>query len=504
MVTLFGLTFAATALLAQNPPAYFVVRGNIGNGDQFDPGFPYHFDTSTGGGSTSRPVPVSGWGTLSVSASMGTASATVTFQGSMDPVDASRICNFYYGCGWTPDAGTGYSAIEIYVRGPAGTPYHIVQNDSGTLFDSVTKTTACAQNNYANAQASSSWAGVNGSVSATTEHGVGGYCGIDPPKSGSASVSLPFIMDGSSTGPTITYNGETYSFTYWAQTVLSLHIYAEQDPDFTAISRGSVTVNVAAQIVRPNQTPPTAVIDPLGTVAPNKPVMLNGSHSYDNDGDSIVQYQWMIKNAAGTVIASPSGAIINNFSFPTTGTYTVTLTVTDSDGQTGTTLTSLNVTDCGAPQLGLVTPLEPVHERAPNPITGKNETFSGYTFGIELVTPSQCSLAGSKIRETVSLATTDCPGMPAVNTAKDPIPVFQAPAPVYWYFRDTLTVGQGLRKTCTAIFLQDLEWISADGTQVIPMTPPKVVHKHFITFGHGSAAVDTWWNSANEPTYYVP
>ena len=46
------------------PPIYFKVRGNIANGDQFDPRFSYNFNTSTVSGSTSRSVPFTlNWGT---------------------------------------------------------------------------------------------------------------------------------------------------------------------------------------------------------------------------------------------------------------------------------------------------------------------------------------------------------------------------------------------------------------------------------------------------------
>jgi hypothetical protein len=293
----------------QNPSAYFVVRGNIGNGDQFDPGFPYHFDTGTGGGSKSRTIPLDtlNWGSLSVSASIGAASMTATFQGTMAPVDASRACNIVYGCGWGPGASTQYSGIDVYVfLGPPGTPFHVVQNDSGSLFDSVTTTHAC-DGGYANAQASSSWAGVSGNVSATSEHGTGGFCGIPVPKSGSSSVSLPFVWDRSSaTGPTtITYNGKTYSYAYSAQTVLSLSLYAEQDPDFTATSRGNVTVNIAVTANTPTNSIKLVSVD---DVDPNNPVVT-----------------YMVTGNVGTVNWGLDGNVTNSLGAPPVGVSTFTV-----------------------------------------------------------------------------------------------------------------------------------------------------------------------------------
>jgi hypothetical protein len=96
------------------------------------------------------------------------------------------------------------------------------------------------------------------------------------------------------------------------------------------------TVNVSVQIIRPNQTPPTAVIAPISVVMPNVPVTLDGSSSPANTaGALLVAYNWSITNAAGTVIGASSGQTAS-FTFTAAGTYTAMLTVTDSDGLTGT------------------------------------------------------------------------------------------------------------------------------------------------------------------------
>ncbi|MBV9762263.1 MAG: C39 family peptidase [Acidobacteriaceae bacterium] len=345
----FVMAVSPFAMEAQNQPpqAYFAVYGNIANGNQFDPGFPYNFTTATGGGSTSRPVPSGGpWGTLSVSASIQSSSASVTLQGSMNAVNASYVCNEYYGCGWSPYANTEYSGILVYVLGPPGTHYHIVQNDSGSLSDTVTESTAC-QNGYQYAEASSSWAGVNGIVSATTENGTGGFCGIPPPKSGSAGVSQPYVADGYSTAPTITYDGQTYSSAYDPQTVLSLSIGVDQDPDFSAYSGGAVTVSI--NVTSPGQQPPVAVIAPASGTA-GSPVTLDGSGSYAQGGNSLVQFRWDIQNINGgtdTYIGSSSSLETKQYTWYKPGTYNVALTVMDSLGQTGTaTVTVLIQSPC--------------------------------------------------------------------------------------------------------------------------------------------------------------
>src|ERR1035441_3626816 len=74
------------------------------------------------------------------SASIGAASMSATFQGAMDPVNASVVCNQFYGCGWSPTAGTGpYSSISVYVRGNPGTRYNLTENASGNLAASITQ-----------------------------------------------------------------------------------------------------------------------------------------------------------------------------------------------------------------------------------------------------------------------------------------------------------------------------------------------------------------------------
>lgn len=407
-----GLCLASVTVLAQNPPAYFVTYGNIANGDQYDPGYPYSFDTSTGGGSKSRIVPntigngqpyTSGWGTLSVSTSFSSASMSATFSGSMDPVDASRGCGFY-GCGWSPLANTQYSGITVYVRGDPGTQFHLLQSASGSLSASVTKTHAC-DNNWANAQASASWAGTP-QVNATSENGVGGYCGIPVPKSGSAAVSENHVVDGTSTNPTIVYNGQTYSYAYGMGTDLSLSIYAEQDPDFTAHSGGDVTVNIAANLVLPGQRPPTAAIALIGTPAVNSPVALDGSASQAYNGASLTAYNWTITDPGGHVIGTPSGPT-TSFTFPAAGTYSVMLMVTDSNGQTGSTTATVNVSACVLP-------------------TSETTGFDGWdpvdgsvgTWRQTITAPIGMTFSGNTLRESDAGGTSDTCWFPGSAAAK--------------------------------------------------------------------------------------
>jgi hypothetical protein len=137
----------------------------------------------------------------------------------MDPIDASRICNSFYGCDWDPRVSTQYSGINVYVRGNPGTKFHLVYTISGNLAASITTTNGCGYPyNTQNARASAAWLGdaEHGDpvVLATTEQGTGGFCGIPPPKSGTADVSVSHVIDGTSAGDTIMHNGQTYSYAH--------------------------------------------------------------------------------------------------------------------------------------------------------------------------------------------------------------------------------------------------------------------------------------------------
>jgi PKD repeat protein len=81
-------------------------------------------------------------------------------------------------------------------------------------------------------------------------------------------------------------------------------------------------------------------------VSPASPVAgatatLNGSASTAAAGETITSYAWSI-NGPG-LSASASGSVVSQ-TFPSAGTYTVRLTVTDTLGRTGTTIVTVNVT----------------------------------------------------------------------------------------------------------------------------------------------------------------
>ncbi len=96
-----------------------------------------------------------------------------------------------------------------------------------------------------------------------------------------------------------------------------------------------------ANIVRPGQTPPVAKIVAPSKVGINSPITFDGSQSYDSDGDSLTAYRWDIANSTGGT-DTVYGPIIQ-YTWTQAGQYSATLTVTDSDGQTGATSATVTV-----------------------------------------------------------------------------------------------------------------------------------------------------------------
>jgi len=106
--------------------------------------------------------------------------------------------------------------------------------------------------------------------------------------------------------------------------------------NFAATGTDTATVTVT----RVNR-PPVASF----TVSPTDPtpgsvVQLNASASTDPDGDPIVEYAWDLGDGSPVLYG-----VNQTHAFATEGTYVVTLTVTDSQGDTGTTTRNVVVSD---------------------------------------------------------------------------------------------------------------------------------------------------------------
>ena len=104
----------------------------------------------------------------------------------------------------------------------------------------------------------------------------------------------------------------------------------------------TITVGVAA-------APITAVIDPPGTGDEGEDIVFDGSASTPGEGASITSFQWTFGDGGAAAIATPTHTYANE------GTYTVSLTVTDSGGGSDTAQHTIEISNV-APTIDLVIP----------------------------------------------------------------------------------------------------------------------------------------------------
>ena len=123
-------------------------------------------------------------------------------------------------------------------------------------------------------------------------------------------------------------------------TLYAAGLAADLSGDTTFDDTVTTTFNVT---VAASNQPPVAVITSLGTVEAGQVLTLDGSGSNDPDG-TIVSYAWDFGD--GT---TGTGVQVDHV-YATPGTYTVTLTVTDDQGATGTDTKVITVTAPAAPK----------------------------------------------------------------------------------------------------------------------------------------------------------
>jgi hypothetical protein len=228
--------------------------------------------------------------------------------------------------------------FDIYVRGGPGTPFRLQW--SCTAAASATVNQASPAGLY---DASSGTTNCAGSVDVLVDSFTG-------PNSLQNSVSNSGTINGTTSGQTIlnpAFPGVTYSYATSFGTpdfsMGGLNVGGSGSFGIPYVGFASMDLNFSfnANIVRPGQTPPTAVIvAPTSTIV-NMPITLDGSQSNDPDGDSIIEYRWDILNSSGGTDTVFGPTI--QYAWAAAGIYSVTLTVTDSDGQTGMANTTVTV-----------------------------------------------------------------------------------------------------------------------------------------------------------------
>jgi hypothetical protein len=117
-------------------------------------------------------------------------------------------------------------------------------------------------------------------------------------------------------------------------------------------SAGSYDSAVVLFRTGPDSVPPVANAGPDRVVDEDTPVTLDGTASTDNVG--IASYTWTFTDGGPVTL---SGATAT-YTFATPGTYTITLTVRDADGNVGTDTLVLTVRDRTNPAVSITAPVE--------------------------------------------------------------------------------------------------------------------------------------------------
>ncbi|AGN00771.1 glycoside hydrolase family protein [Salinarchaeum sp. Harcht-Bsk1] len=126
-------------------------------------------------------------------------------------------------------------------------------------------------------------------------------------------------------------SGESTTHTYDAAQVVTVTLTVTDDGGETASTTQDVTIG------DPNAAPTASFTNDPASPEPGQTATFDASGSGDSDG-SIASYEWEFGD--GT---TATGQTVDH-TFASEGTYSVTLTVTDDDGATGTTTTDVSVT----------------------------------------------------------------------------------------------------------------------------------------------------------------
>jgi hypothetical protein len=218
-------------------------------------------------------------------------------------------------------------SLSVYALGPPDTSFHLDVTRTGSAVATLSAGT--------------------GSASA------GSILGVRASQTGSAGTahdsktqSVP--VDGTTTSsiPPLGCFGRQYTY---ATAISLFQVSADMEGFHPTAGSADALAKIMATgyLVRPNQTPPTAGMVPLGAVIAGSTSTLDAlgpsqprlSHA-NTPGATLTEYRWDVRNPSGDTEALLGPAI--QYRWLQTGLYQVTLKVTDSDGLTGTTVLTVN------------------------------------------------------------------------------------------------------------------------------------------------------------------
>lgn len=131
----------------------------------------------------------------------------------------------------------------------------------------------------------------------------------------------------------------------------------------------------------PENQSPTAIIIANTASTVGEEITFDGSNSTDNDG-SIVNYEWLIDDS------SIGNEATITYTFSNSGTYNLSLTVTDDDGAIGTDNLNILITDSGEEEGETPTSTSAniiINEFVSDPVSGENEWIELYNISTSTV-----------------------------------------------------------------------------------------------------------------------
>jgi len=323
---------------------------------------------------------------FTVSPSPALVGQTVTFNGtgSVDSDGTIVAYTWSFGDGMT---SSGSSTSHAYAAAGAYTATLTVQDNSGATASTTRPVVVTAPSNQPPVASftlspSTTQPGIAVSMNASASY---------DPDGAIASYSWTFGDGNAGTGVTT-------SHAYSSAGTYSVMLTVQDNSGATASTTRSVVVTTPS-----NQPPVASFTLSTSTTQPGIAVSMNASASYDPDG-AIASYLWSFGD--GT---SGSG-VSTSHAFGLAGTYTVTLTVQDNGGATGTTSRQVLVQALSLPDLAV----QSLTYVPTGPTVGQSVTFT-----VVIANQGAASASAFRVRlDGSSLSTTASSAMLGAGAAR--------------------------------------------------------------------------------------
>jgi PKD repeat protein len=307
----------------------------------------------------------------------------------------------------------------------------------------------------------------------------------------------PVTLDASAStdpDPGVTITSYTWNFgdgtSASTTTATVTHTYA-QPGSYTITLTATNSIGLSGQTTGPvgvDELPTAAFALTPASPVPGAAVSFNAGAANDPDG-SIASYSWTFGDGTGATSPTP----VTSHAYAAPGSYPVTLTVTDSDGQSASSTVAVNVytSPSAAFTAGPQAPLagSPVSFDAgasvePNPgatITGYAWSFGDGATGTGVSPTHTFARSGTY---TVTLTTTDSLGLTATDSQSvtvdaPPVPALAAPAQQA-LINLPVTLSASTSDPNPGATIESYQWDFGDGTTTTT-TGPTASHTYTTT-----------------------